>query len=441
MRTLTGKDDGRKLNGTAARFHEASRIHQGGPIVILRINVVALLLIASAALAPAQDFVAFKTQEIETGLKVGYAVRIVDVNGDKKKDIVVVDTNRVVWYENPTWKQRLIIQGQTNPDNVCIAPHDIDGDGRVDFAIGADWKPFNTKSGGTLQWVQQPKDLNEQWKLYPIGEEPTVHRIQFADVLGEGRPQLINVPLMGRGATKDSNWTDGKPLRVIAHRIPKDPTRDRWEEVVLNQTLHVAHNFWPTPAVSGKGLDVLVASYEGVTRLERQTDGKWTPRHIGVGNQANPKSNRGASEIKQGKLKAGPVIATIEPWHGTQVVVYTPPSNASQPMWDRRVLDEQLRWGHGVWFADLDGDGGDELIIGVRDNPAKGDTFTEQRGVRIYKAQDDKGAKWARQIIENGGVAVEDLAADDLDGDGKVDIVAVGRATGNARIYWNLGKK
>jgi hypothetical protein len=60
--------------------------------------------------------------------------------------------------------------------------------------------------------------------------------------------------------------------------------------------------------------------------------------------------------------------------------------------------------------------------------------------VRIYKCTDGKGEKWARQIIEHGGVAVEDLTAADLDGDGKIDIIAVGRQTGNARIYWNKGR-
>lgn len=410
------------------------------------LSCLAGLLLGMCALTARSDdakavFPNFRTEEIEKGLKVGYAVTLVDVNGDGKKDIVVVDTNRVVWYENPTWKRRSIIEGQTKPDNVCIDAADIDGDGQLDFALGADWKPFNTKSGGTLQWLKRGKTLDDPWTVYPIGEEPTVHRIRFADVLGEGKPQLISVPLMGKGSSKDNNWTDGEPLRVTAYRIPKDPTKDRWEEVVLDQTLHVAHNFWPVPAASGKGIDVLCASYEGVNLLTRDT-GKWVKHHIGEGNQANLKSNRGASEIKRGKLKNGKqYIATIEPWHGNQVVVYSQPSDPSKKLWDRHVIDEQLRWGHGVWTADLDGDGDEELIIGVRDNPTAKDAFKEKCGVRIYRATDGLGAKWERKIIEDGGVAVEDLAAADLNGDGKIDIVAVGRATGNARIYWNEGKK
>ena len=49
--------------------------------------------------------------------------------------------------------------------------------------------------------------------------------------------------------------------------------------------------------------------------------------------------------------------------------------------------------------------------------------------------------EWRRQLVDAGGVAVEDLAAADLNGDGRIDIVAVGRATGNVRIYWNEGAK
>jgi hypothetical protein len=393
-----------------------------------------------AAEEPSVTFPRFRVQEIETGLGVGYAVLLADLNNDGKPDIIVVDQRRVLWYENPTWKRRVILEGQTKPDNVCIAACDIDGDGQLELVLGADWKPFNTRDGGTLQWLKRGKTLDEPWTLHPIGTEPTVHRIRFADLNGDGKPQLIVGPLMGRDSTAKNNWTDGLPVRMLAFQVPRDPVRDRWTPEVLDESLHVVHNFWPVPAANGKGMDVLTASYDGVHLLSRDSSGRWVRRQIGEGNQANPKSNRGASEIKQGRLKNGsPYIATIEPWHGNQVVVYTPPVDPAQKLWDRHVLDDRLKWGHAVWCADLDGDGDEELIIGVRDDLSK--KPQERCGVRIYKAIDGKGAKWVRHLVDEGGVAVEDLAAADLDGDGRIDLVAAGRATHNLRIYWNEGLK
>jgi hypothetical protein len=382
-------------------------------------------------------FPRFRTEEIDHSLKVGYAVLLVDVNADGKPDIVVVDTDRVVWFENPTWKMRTIISKQTKADNVCIAAADIDGDGKLDFALGAGWGRLDTKGGGTLQWLKQGPTIDSPWTVHPIGEEPTIHRIRFADLDGTGKPQLVVVPLMGRESSGTANWMNGRPVRILAYPIPADPVKGPWEPKVLNQTLHVVHNFFPVPAPDRKRKDILTASYEGVRLLAPGADGTWTDHEIGSGNQSNPNGSRGASEIKVGRLKSGqPYIATIEPWHGNEVVVYTPPPMQGGA-WQRQVIDSELRWGHAVWCADLDGDGDEELIIGVRDNPLRTDTFNARCGVRIYKSRDPKGEKWDRQPVDPDGVAVEDLAAADLNGDGRIDIVAVGRATGNVRIYWN----
>jgi hypothetical protein len=181
-------------------------------------------------------------------------------------------------------------------------------------------------------------------------------------------------------------------------------------------------------------------SFEGVSLLERGDDGRWQRHLIGTGNQETS-PNRGASEIKLGRLATGKrYIATIEPWHGHQVVVYTEPEDtgpdAYRQMWTRHVLDEQLAWGHAVWCANLDGDDDEELIIGVRDDQSD----SHRRGVRIYDPSGDSPADWQRQIVDPGGVAIEDLTAGDLDGDGKADIVAVGRQTRNVKIYWNETK-
>jgi hypothetical protein len=392
------------------------------------VNAAAVVLAALTVAREPAPFPRFEAEEIEKGLGVGYAVLPVDVNGDGRPDLVVVDQRRVLWYENPTWKRHTIIEGQTAPDNVCVAAFDIDGDGKIDLALGAGWQPFNTKSGGTLQWLRQPGTPDQPWTVHPIGEEPTLHRIRFTD-MGSGKPALLVGPLQGRGCTAKGNWTDGRPVRLLAYRIPKDPVRDRWMSEVIDESLHVLHNFYPFGPQGGRGCDILTASYEGVSLLTRD-GGRWSRRQIGSGNQDNPRGSRGSSEVKRGKLRDGtPFVATIEPWHGHQVVVYTPPEGGTG-LWTRRVLDDRLRWGHAVWCADLDGDGDDELIVGVRDNLSN--RPGERYGVRVYKSVRGRWERWERHLVDDGGVAVEDLAVADLDGDGRPD---------NARIYWNRGRR
>src|SRR4051812_48707319 len=68
--------------------------------------VAVLSLVSSARAADTQTVeaggVKFEVQTIDKSLKVGYAVRIANMNADKKPDIVVCDAERVIWFENPT---------------------------------------------------------------------------------------------------------------------------------------------------------------------------------------------------------------------------------------------------------------------------------------------------------------------------------------------------
>ena len=105
------------------------------------------------ALSAAPDF---RPQEIQSNFGVGYAVLTADVNGDRKPDIVAINPTQAVWFENPSWTKHVIMDGTTKKDNVCISASDVDGDGKLDFAIGADWQATNTQSGGSLQWIRQP---------------------------------------------------------------------------------------------------------------------------------------------------------------------------------------------------------------------------------------------------------------------------------------------
>lgn len=391
-------------------------------------GLLALAALTAGPLAAAE--LRFRPQEIASDLTIGYATLLLDVNADRKTDIVVVDADRVVWYENPSWAVHTVIKGATRRDNVCIAAHDVDRDGRVDFALGADWRPFDTEKGGTIQWLRQGESIDAPWQVIAIAEEPTTHRMRWIDVSGDGRPELVVVPLMGRGTTKPL-WAE-RGVRVLAFTVPANPVADRWPQTVLDDGLLVTHNFAPAD-IDGDGRDeILCTSFAGVHLLSRDAAGSWSRALLGTGNQATA-PNRGASEVKRGRLAGGgDYVATIEPWHGDQVVAYTRPAEGAMP-WRRQVLDEDLKWGHAVCSVNLDDDADEELVIGVRDH--KDETW--RSGVRIYDPKNAAGTEWTRQLVDPAGVGVEDLAAADLDGDGRPEIVAVGRATKNVRIYWN----
>ncbi len=377
---------------------------------------------ANAALAA--DFPTFEAVTIDAEIgNVCYAVSTADVNGDGKPDIVAVSENRIQWYENPSWKKHVILEDQTERDNVCLAAHDIDGDGQLDFAVGAGWTKI-----GTIQWIGRTADPAAKWQVHLIGKELSTHRMSFADVLGKGKPQLVVSPL---------NKSVANGARLTAFEIPADPKTGRWMPTVLNETLNRVHGHshvdW-----DGKGpIDTLAASEEGVHLIQPAKDGSSTQTLIGTGAVAEKPVDRGAGEIRVGRWDTLRFLATVEPMHGHQAVVYFAPlAGASEKTWRRQVLDDTLKQGHAVWTVDLTGDGRDEIVVGHRE---AGTGTVRGPGLYVFESVQEDGSKWKKHVIDDGGCAVEDSCAADLDGDGRPDLIAGGRATHNVRVYWNRG--
>lgn len=405
------------------------------------VHGIGLALFVSPALA--QDW---RAVELPVELQVGYAVRAVDVNRDGKLDIAIVDSKRILWLENPTWDLHVMhATPEAKNDNVCFAPHDIDGDGDLDFAIGYDWQPNNTTSGGAVGWLECPADPTQGWTHRVMTrDEPTMHRMAWADLDGDGKRELITAPLKGRGS-QAPGW-DNTNVRVARWSIFGDLSSEAWQHATIEETLPVMHNLEVVDFDRDGREDLLLASFEGVHLWTQQAGataqtlerlGKTrTLVRLGEGHSGTAPA-RGASELRIGKLTdTQRYIATIEPWHGNQVVAYEQPADVSDAMvvggssrlWPRTVIDDQLSWGHAVACVNFDADAEDELVIGVRDN-----IDPHRCGVRIYDRQ--TSGLWQRTLLNPGQVAVEDLVAADLDGDGRAEIIAVGRATHNAVIY------
>jgi hypothetical protein len=113
--------------------------------------------------------------------------------------------------------------------------------------------------------------------------------------------------------------------------------------------------------------------------------------------------------------------------HGDKVVAYLRNQETK-----RVVIDDDVKEGHALAVADLLGTNSDQVVAGWRLPNKEGKV-----GIKLYSNKDRQGKQWESQWIDENGMACEDLKVMDLNGDGKKDIIASGRATHNLKIYWN----
>ena len=140
----------------------------------------------------------FKQQDIDTKVGVGYGLQLADMDGDKKTDIVLADRNKIVWYKNPTWKKHQVCGHLTQRDHVCLTARDIDGDGKAEIAVGAQWNPGDTENSGAVFYLQPTKDRQGDWMPVKLKHEPTTHRMHWIRN-AFGKFDLVVKPLYGRG--------------------------------------------------------------------------------------------------------------------------------------------------------------------------------------------------------------------------------------------------
>jgi hypothetical protein len=100
-------------------------------------------------------------------------------------------------------------------------------------------------------------------------------------------------------------------------------------------------------------------------------------------------------------------------------------------LWTRKVIASDLADGHALACADVLGKGSDQVIVGWRNKNTEGKV-----GLRVYSTADNR-LTWKAATIDDNTMACEDLQVADLDGNGKLDIIAAGRATKNLKVYFN----
>jgi hypothetical protein len=282
---------------------------------------------------------------------------------------------------------------------INVAAMDTDGDRIPELLLALEFSNIAAKSIGTVSLLRSQGDPRRPWSVTEIDRVPTSHRIRVCD------GAFVNAPLTDTKATPP-DFLGAVPL--VFYRP------GAWKpERVEDAGQGVMHGIF---VERGNPCSILAASFAGIFRIERS--GKsWKREKVAAGSPL-PWPKSGSSDIATGRLGNDTFIASIEPWHGNELAVYT----RRRGTWVREVLDSSLIDGHTVLAADFDNDGSDEIISGARG------------GGGVVDMHKRTASGWVKTAIDRSLTAAS-CEAVDLDADGRLELVCIGSATAEMRLY------
>ena len=312
-----------------------------------------------------------------------------DVNGDGRPDIVAGDFFKpgVYWYENPgepqlsqgfLW-QRHLLQDTGLSTNEATVLHDIDGDGTPEW-ITNQWNPTNPLIAWSFSTEEREVEVRQGNKT--VKQKSTVPTL-VPHVIGQHN---------GHGFGFGDINNDGREDVIVGmgwYERPKgDPFVQEW----------TFHPDWDLKL----SCPVLVRDLDD----DQKNDLIWgNPHDYGL----FVWFGRGADA--SGKLQ-----------------------------FDEITVDETFSQAHCIHFADLDGDGDDELLTGKRVRAHNGnDPGANDPPILCYYVLPKQGREFERHIIDRGSVGIGlQIRTADIDSDGDIDIAVAGKE--GTQVLFNKSK-
>ena len=381
---------------------------------------------------PAAGPVKFEAHDIDPKLPGAYAVNIADFNKDGKLDVIAnsLGVRELAWYENPAWTRHVVVSDTAQIVNQ--APEDLNGDGIPELAFQSSFAMQAAKSEG-VNWIARSAGPGQPWKADRIDAFPTSHHVIWADLDGDGKKELINAPLIGAGSLAPTYDQDKASVFWYS--------QGDWKRHVITDAVPgIIHRVRAVKWDGGRRDAILVASFEGIVMYRATGAGpamKFEKVVLSNGHDSEKAPRLGASDVGVGRQDGTRFLASVEPWHGNEVVVYTA---ADGHKWIRRVIFDKIGSGHEIAVIDLNADGRDDVI--ANDNargPTQNNPNAPVGGVHVFYAPDDAAkGEWTYQRLEDQA-GMNSCVGADLNNDKRNDLVC-GGAGGVVRWYENKGR-
>jgi len=365
----------------------------------------------------------FSEHLIMSGFGYSYGLAAADLDGDGRLDVTAADADgrALYWFHNDgkgAFTPHFIRRDHPKPRLERHAIGDVNGDGLPDVVIVENLT-------GDLYWFENsgtPAD-GKPWTLHEItvGGMPFAYDVALADLTGNGAPDVAASGWNGNevawfanpGAAAgewvkhllDGDMTEARSIRVadfdgdgkpdllataaganlvVWYENPGGSAADGWRRHVIDDA--------SIRPVHGHPVDM-------------DGDGDWdVVMATGMGTSANP---------------------------GT-VVWYENDGDPAGGAWRKHVICGDLPQAFEAVAGDLDGDGAVEVVVTAWGDPG---------GLFLFKHEGDPRGPWRKQTLKAPWVRANQVILADLDGDGRLDIVAQAERWANELRWWrNLGE-
>jgi hypothetical protein len=352
------------------------------------------------------------------------AAGAMDVDNDGDLDIV----SGSYWYEAPSWKKhnvRDVIRQGTYYNCFSTLPVDANADGFMDFVTVSYF-------GRSFGWVENPKETGKKWTYHEVDLPGTSEAAWAVDLTGDGKLDFLPNPTNA----------------VVWYELEAAGSTPKFKK----------HDFGT--AAAGHGVGSGDINRDG--RIDLLTPKGWFEAPEKPSDQEwkwHPDWNLGATGIQiLARDMDGDGLTDLIWGNGHDIGLFWAKQvkDASGKVeWKKENVDMSIASVHTLLWADLDGDGEDEMITGKRvyaherepgdiDAPAIA-AFNYDKASKAWKkrliylgeparnAPKDPSKRLAIRDFPKGtaGTGLQ-LTAIDMDKDGDLDLVAPGKSG----LYW-----
>ena len=376
------------------------------------------------------------------GMDHAEGISMLDMNGDGFTDLL----SGAYWYENPganggEWKQHQFRTVGTHNEFVNDCGEwivDVDHDGLPDL-VTTGWI-----SNG-LWWYRNPGPkavaAGEQWKAEKITDSFNTEGGAFADINGDGKPDLALAHYIRSGVL----WVDFSKDKPRVHHLG-GPEQDGHGIGIVD--------------INGDGKADIITPHGWFEQIDADND-KW------VWHADWDLADTGFPILGYDVNHDGKMDLIYGQGHGYGLYWLEQAGTPAHRVWIRHTIDESFSQSHALALVDIDGDGIPELITGKRyrghggNDPGSYDpvvvyayklptaaSFPPDRGhskgtqqpgsgtMRIADSKDDLVFTRIALSVNGTASAGTQFVAADFDHDGDIDLASAGKL--GVHVFENL---